>query len=141
MKSTVIHVRINSEEKEKLELKAQENGKTVSEYLRVLAISDQHHDWQKVKESLTTIERNLQSQASIHQKILHSTTLTNKILRFLAVTIYQIKYLVLKFTNVFLVSFKSNIPAETAIPNQVELDQYANDHLQKMDEATTRSLQ
>ena len=141
MKSTVIHVRINSDEKEKLELKAQENGKTVSEYLRTIAVSDQQHDWQKLKESLTAIEKNLKSQASINQKILESTTITNKILHFLAATIYQIKYLVLKFTNVFLVSFKEKIPAETAVPNQKELDQYAAEHLQQMDEATSRSLQ
>ncbi len=141
MKSTVIHVRINSAEKEKLELKAQENGKTISEYLRVLAISNHHHDLQALKESVAILEQQLKSQGSINQKILQSTTLTNSILRFLAVPLYQIKYLVLKFTNIFLVSFKEKIPTDTAIPTQVELDQYASGHLQKMDEATTRSLQ
>ena len=141
MKTVKLTIRVSPAEKKQLEENANSRGQKLSEYLREMALSDWSMKIRQIHESLASMEQELLSQASITKKILLSTALTNKILHFLAATIYQIKYLVLKFTNVFLVSFKEKIPADKAVPNQKELDQYAADHLQKMDETTTRSLQ
>lgn len=134
-------VRLTTEERDRLELAAKNNGQNLSEYLRNLVLAENKKADAEMLQILQTIQQQMAEQSDQHKMILAEVSIIKNIIRHLATTIYQIRFLTAKAYNILVVTLKEKIPADFKLPMHNEMDKYADERVSQMANKFDRTLQ
>ncbi len=134
-------VRLTTEERDRLELAAKNNGQNLSEYLRNLVLAENKKAEAEMLQILKKIQQQMAEQSAQQQAMMAEVSIIKNIVRHLATTIYQIRFLSAKTYNILLVTLKEQIPADFKLPMHDEMHKYADEKVSQMINQFDRSVQ